>query len=81
MAESAKPPASTSAGSATKTSDAASPCISVCTLDAGARVCLGCYRTIDEIAAWSTLDDDEKRAVNARLAARRREHEERHGKR
>jgi predicted Fe-S protein YdhL (DUF1289 family) len=50
---------------------AASPCISVCTLDATGRICVGCYRTIDEIAVWGTLDDDEKRAVNAALPARR----------
>ena len=33
--------------------------------------CEGCRRTIDEIAAWSTLDDQAKRAVWALLPARR----------
>jgi predicted Fe-S protein YdhL (DUF1289 family) len=37
--------------------------------DAG--VCAGCFRTLDEIAAWSLLDDAEKRAVIATLPARR----------
>lgn len=36
-------------------------------------LCDGCLRTLDEIAAWSRLSDDEKRAVLARVAARRRE--------
>ena len=63
-------------GSSTRASDTASPCVSVCTLDASARLCVGCYRTIDEIAAWGMLDDDAKRAVNAQLAARRRAHED-----
>ncbi|MBX3620249.1 MAG: DUF1289 domain-containing protein [Rhizobacter sp.] len=40
-----------------------SPCINVCRMDAATGLCAGCLRTIDEIAAWSTLDDDAKRAV------------------
>ncbi len=39
-----------------------SPCINVCTLDAQ-KVCIGCGRTIEEIAVWSRLDDEERRAV------------------
>ena len=40
-----------------------SPCISVCRMNAKSGLCEGCLRTIDEIAAWSTLDDDAKRRV------------------
>lgn len=40
-----------------------SPCINVCRMDASTSWCEGCLRTIDEIAAWSTFDDDAKRAV------------------
>jgi uncharacterized protein len=47
-----------------------SPCISVCTMDAAAGICIGCGRTLDEIAAWSVLDADAKRAVLAALPAR-----------
>ncbi len=47
-----------------------SPCISVCRMDDASGWCLGCARTIDEIAAWGVLDDDEKRAVWAQLPAR-----------
>lgn len=47
-----------------------SPCTNVCTLDPATGWCLGCRRTIDEIAAWSRLDDAGKRAVWARLAER-----------
>jgi predicted Fe-S protein YdhL (DUF1289 family) len=32
--------------------------------------CRGCFRTLDEIAAWAQLDDDAKRAVWRQLAAR-----------
>jgi hypothetical protein len=43
----------------------ASPCIDICKLDAN-NVCIGCKRTIDEIARWSTMTADEQwRVVNA----------------
>jgi uncharacterized protein len=49
----------------------ASPCISVCVLDpAGSGVCVGCGRSLDEIAAWSELSNAERRAVIARLPQR-----------
>ena len=48
-----------------------SPCISVCVMDPVRGWCTGCQRTLDEIAVWSILDDEEKRAVWALLAVRR----------
>jgi len=48
-----------------------SPCISVCTMDPAGAVCIGCFRTLDEIALWSVLDAAAKRAVLAALPARR----------
>lgn len=41
----------------------ASPCINVCQMHAATGWCVGCGRTLDEIAAWSKLDDGGKRAV------------------
>jgi predicted Fe-S protein YdhL (DUF1289 family) len=55
--------------------DVPSPCINVCEMDPASGLCRGCARTIDEIAAWSVLDADEKRAVLA--AARERKAAER----
>lgn len=51
--------------------DVPSPCINVCEMDAASGLCRGCARTIDEIAAWSVLDADEKRAVLAAARARK----------
>jgi len=48
-----------------------SPCISVCRMDAGTGWCEGCLRSIDEIAAWSTMPDEAKRAVWLQLSQRR----------
>ena len=35
----------------------ASPCVSLCRMDADSGWCLGCLRTLDEIALWGSLDD------------------------
>ena len=48
-----------------------SPCINVCKLDETSGWCTGCLRTLDEIACWSQLDDDGKRAVWQQLPQRR----------
>jgi predicted Fe-S protein YdhL (DUF1289 family) len=53
----------------------ASPCVKICVFDEEAGLCMGCGRTLAEIAGWLRLSDDERRAVMAalpeRLAARR----------
>ena len=49
----------------------ASPCISVCRMDEVSGWCEGCLRTLDEIAVWSVLEDDDKRAVLLDLMRRR----------
>ena len=50
-----------------------SPCVNVCEMDATTGWCAGCLRTLDEIACWSLLDDDEKDAVWVELDARRQQ--------
>jgi predicted Fe-S protein YdhL (DUF1289 family) len=51
---------------------AASPCTRLCTLDAEGSRCLGCWRTLDEIAGWPDMSDVEREAVWRQLDARRR---------
>lgn len=48
-----------------------SPCINVCRMDAATGWCEGCRRTLDEIAAWSGMNDEDRRAVWRALALRR----------
>lgn len=48
-----------------------SPCSKVCVLDPVAKVCLGCYRTVEEIAGWANYLDREKWAILNALPARR----------
>jgi uncharacterized protein len=53
------------------TQPVASPCVNICQMDAATGWCAGCLRTLDEIGAWSALDDAAKRAVWQELARRR----------
>ena len=48
-----------------------SPCTKVCTLDPTRRMCLGCGRTVEEIARWSQLSEDERQRIVADLPTRR----------
>ncbi|KAB2665140.1 DUF1289 domain-containing protein [Brucella tritici] len=47
-----------------------SPCILVCTIDTETGFCLGCARTLDEIARWSSMSAEERMAVWSLLADR-----------
>lgn len=51
-----------------------SPCINVCTMDAHNGLCAGCFRSLDEIASWSRLDDRQRLAVLAAVGRRRQEY-------
>ena len=37
-------------------SSRASPCINVCVIDQTSKICIGCGRTLTEIAAWGGLN-------------------------
>lgn len=47
-----------------------SPCINICTIDARTHLCMGCGRTLDEVASWSTFNDARRAQVMAALPAR-----------
>lgn len=53
-----------------KRDEVQSPCVKICVVHPEERLCVGCYRSIDEIARWSRMTDDERRAVLADLPAR-----------
>jgi uncharacterized protein len=46
------------------------PCVRICVVDPRSRLCIGCGRTTDEIAAWGGLDEATRRAIMAGLEAR-----------
>ena len=47
------------------------PCIKVCVVDGESGLCLGCHRTLKEVASWARLTDGERATIMAELAARR----------
>ncbi len=47
-----------------------SPCIKLCSIHPEARICVGCFRSMDEIGAWSRLSPEDRRAIMADLPNR-----------
>lgn len=47
-----------------------SPCVKLCVLHPEARICLGCYRTGDEIAGWSRMTPETRRDIMDALPER-----------
>ena len=59
-----------------QTPGVASPCMRNCTLDDD-DICVGCFRSIDEICAWGSASDVQRREI-LELAAGRRELKPKH---
>ncbi|KAB2928278.1 MAG: DUF1289 domain-containing protein [Dechloromonas sp.] len=51
----------------------ASPCINLCKMNPASGLCAGCFRTLEEISAWSAADDTRRRQILIAVAARRRQ--------
>ena len=52
--------------------DVVSPCISICEIDQASGVCKGCYRTLEEIATWSRMENQQRWDIVQSLRDRRR---------
>ncbi|WP_158964546.1 DUF1289 domain-containing protein [Chachezhania sediminis] len=48
----------------------ASPCVRVCVLHPEEKICIGCYRTGEEIGRWSLLTDEERAGLMKELPTR-----------
>ena len=48
----------------------ATPCVKVCAVDGATGYCLGCRRTLPEIAGWARLSDEERAGIMAALPDR-----------
>jgi len=48
-----------------------SPCINVCRMEASNGLCVGCLRTLDEIATWSHASNADRLAILAAIERRR----------
>jgi len=49
-----------------------SPCVKVCQMDPQSGCCLGCARTLDEIARWSAMSEHERTQIMDDLEERRK---------
>lgn len=47
-----------------------SPCVRLCTVHPVERICVGCYRSIEEIATWGRMTPEERKAIMAELPSR-----------
>jgi predicted Fe-S protein YdhL (DUF1289 family) len=47
------------------------PCVQICMVDGKSGLCLGCHRTLPEIARWTRYSDAERDEIMRALPARR----------
>jgi predicted Fe-S protein YdhL (DUF1289 family) len=47
-----------------------SPCIKICVVHPEARICTGCFRSIDEITGWARMSREDRRAIMDALPER-----------
>ena len=51
-------------------SDIKSPCTELCIIDDDTGLCVGCYRTSDEIAGWSDFSNEKKKEILKEIVLR-----------
>ena len=66
-----EPPACVTFDPRQSSSAAPSPCINVCQMEQSSGWCLGCHRTLAEIAAWGSASEIEKRRIWQAINRRR----------
>ena len=49
----------------------ATPCVQVCVVDGESGLCLGCFRTLAEVAGWARLPEVDRGRIMAELPGRR----------
>ena len=49
----------------------ATPCVQVCVVDGESGLCLGCHRTLAEVAGWARFSDQERAVLMVELPGRR----------
>ena len=49
-----------------------SPCVEKCQIDEKNLYCIGCFRTIEEISAWSSYSDKRKKMILKLISERKK---------
>lgn len=47
-----------------------SPCKKVCFVDPKAGLCVGCFRSLEELGQWTAYTDGQRKAIKAELPGR-----------
>lgn len=47
-----------------------SPCVKICVVHPTERICTGCLRSLDEIAQWGRMSNEDRAALIAELPSR-----------
>jgi hypothetical protein len=47
-----------------------SPCRSICQVEGAAKICVGCGRSLKEIATWGRMSETERLSIMAELSTR-----------
>lgn len=47
-----------------------SPCKKICLVDPGQSICVGCFRTMEELGRWTAMSHDERLAMKDELKER-----------
>lgn len=53
-----------------KRAEIESPCVKICMIHPEARLCVGCFRSPEEIASWGRMPAPERKAIMATLSDR-----------
>jgi predicted Fe-S protein YdhL (DUF1289 family) len=48
-----------------------SPCVRVCAIEPATGLCAGCGRSLEQIARWARMTDEERRRIMNELSDRR----------
>ncbi len=55
-----------------KRDEVESPCVNICVIHPASGLCVGCFRTTNEIAGWSTMEPESRGALVAELPDRKK---------
>ena len=47
-----------------------SPCVDICDVDESCKYCIGCGRSLDEISAWLSINNEQRQAIVEQLPER-----------
>lgn len=50
-----------------------SPCVKLCVIHPTVGLCMGCFRTVEEISDWSAMDPESRKSLMLELPSREKQ--------